>query len=98
MKHIKLLLVIVLMISTVPAIGAQSTLPWIEEYTLINYSNGQTVLEWSSETGEVLQNAAILAGDEYQITFTLNVRQTVDNAVLSLSLTSYMTQQSEATY
>jgi len=98
MKHIKLLLVITLIFSTLPAVEAQSALPWIEEYTLINYRTGQTVLAWSSDTGELLQNAPVLAGDEYQITFTLNVRQTVDNAVLTLTLNGFLAQQSEATY
>jgi len=98
MKKIKPILIITLLLTALPLVEAQSTLPWIEEYTLTNHSTGQTVLEWSSETGEVLQNAPILAGDEYQITFILNVRQTVDNAVLTLTLTSFMTQQSEATY
>ena len=98
MKHIKLLILITLILSTIPAAQAQSTLPWIEEYTIVNYRTGQTVLEWSSATGEVLQNAPVLAGDEYRITFTLNVRQTVDNAVLTLTLSSFMIQQSEATF
>lgn len=82
-----------------PAIPAQAqSLPWIEEYTLRNYSTGQTVLEWDSMTGDLLQNAPILAGDEYIITFTLNVRQTVDNAVLELTLTSFMDKMSEEYY
>jgi len=82
-----------------PAILAQAeSLPWIEEYTLKNYSTGQTVLEWDSVTDELLQNAPVLAGDEYIITFTLNVRQTVDNAVLELTLTSFMDKMSEEYY
>jgi len=82
-----------------PAIPAQAqSLPWIEEYTLKNYSTGQTVLEWDSVTGDLLQNAPVLAGDEYIITFTLNVRQTVDNAVLELTLTSFMDKMSEEYY
>ena len=98
MNQKKLLLIIILLLANIPTAQAQSSLPWIEEYTIKNYSTGQTVLEWSSETGELLQNAPILAGDEYQVTFKLNVRQTLVNAVLSLTLSSYMTQQSEATY
>ncbi|MFW6109371.1 MAG: hypothetical protein ACOC6N_02870, partial [archaeon] len=98
MKKINLLLIVILIFSVTPTVKAQSTLPWIEEYTLINYSTGQTVLEWRSETGEPLQNAPVLAGDEYQITFTLNLRQTVDGAILTLSLSNYMLQQSEAVY
>ena len=82
-----------------PAIPAQAqSLPWIEDYTLRNYSTGQTVLEWDSVTGDLLQNAPVLAGDEYIITFTLNVRQTVDNAVLELTLTSFMDKMSEEYY
>ena len=82
-----------------PAIPAQAqSLPWIEDYTLRNYSTGQTVLEWDSVTGDLLQNAPILAGDEYIITFTLHVRQTVDNAVLELTLTSFMDKMSEEYY
>lgn len=82
-----------------PAIPAQAqSLPWIEDYTLRNYSTGQTVLEWDSVTGDLLQNAPILAGDEYIVTFTLNVRQTVDNAVLELTLTSFMDKMSEEYY
>ncbi len=98
MKKINLLLIVTLICSVTPTVKAQSTLPWIEEYTLINYSTGQTVLEWRSETGELLQNAPVLAGDEYQITFTLNLRQTVDGAILTLSLSDYMLQQSESVY
>jgi hypothetical protein len=98
MKYIKLVLIITLIFSALPPVEAQSTLPWIEKYTIINYRTGQTVLDWSSDTGQVLQNAPVLAGDEYKITFTLNVRQTVDNAVLTLTLTNFMSQQSEATY
>jgi len=94
----RILLVIVILLVSMPRIEAQSTLPWIEEYTLINYSTGQIVLEWSSETGEVLQNAPVLAGDEYRITFTLNVRQTLEDAVLTLTLSSFLYQQSESTY
>ena len=88
-----------MLVLLVPAVPVQAqSLPWIESYTLINYSTGQTVLEWDSESDELLQNAPILAGDEYQITFTLNVRQTVDNALLDLTLSSYMEMDSEAYY
>ena len=55
MKHIKILFIITLILTALPTVGAQTTLPWITEYTLTNHSTGQTVLEWSSETGEVLE-------------------------------------------
>ena len=88
-----------MLVLLVPAVPAQAqSLPWIEDYTLKNYSTGQTVLEWDSVTDELLQNAPVLAGDEYIITFTLNVRQTVDNAVLELKLSSYMDKMSEEYY
>ena len=45
-----------------------------------------------------MQNAPILAGDEYEVTFTLNVRQTVDNALLDLTLSSFMQLDTEAYY
>ena len=45
-----------------------------------------------------MQNAPIITGDEYMIRFTLNVRQTVDNALLDLTLSSYMEMDSEAYY
>ncbi|MCK5670389.1 hypothetical protein KAI10_03320 [Candidatus Bathyarchaeota archaeon] len=97
MKQIKLVLIMLVLLT--PAIPAQAqSLPWIEDYTLRNYSTGQTVLEWDSVTGDLLQNAPILAGDEYIVTFTLNVRQTVDNAVLELTLTSFMDKMSEEYY
>ncbi|MBT3283653.1 hypothetical protein HN807_03605 [Candidatus Bathyarchaeota archaeon] len=97
MKQLKLVLLMLVLL--VPAVPAQAqSLPWIEDYTLKNYSTGQTVLEWDSVTDELLQNAPVLAGDEYIITFTLNVRQTVDNAVLELKLSSYMDKMSEEYY
>ena len=97
MKQIKLVLIMLVLFT--PAIPAQTqSLPWIEDYTLRNYSTGQTVLEWDSVTGDLLQNAPVLAGDEYIITFTLNVRQTVDNAVLELTFTSFMDKMSEEYY
>jgi hypothetical protein len=97
LKQIKLVLIMLVLLT--PAIPAQAqSLPWIEEYTLKNYSTGQTVLEWDSVTGDLLQNAPVLAGDEYIIKFTLNVRQTVDNAVLELTLTSFMDKMSEEYY
>jgi hypothetical protein len=89
----------IMLVLLVPAVPVQAeSLPWIESYTLKNYSTGQTVLEWDSESDELLQNAPILAGDEYEITFTLNVRQTVDNALLDLTLSSYMQLDTEAYY
>ena len=97
MKKIKL--VMIMLVLLIPAVPVQAqSLPWIEGYSLKNYSTGQTVLEWDSESDELLQNAPILAGDEYQITFTLNVRQTVDNALLDLTLSSYMELDTEAYY
>ena len=97
MKQIKL--VMIMLVLLIPAVPVQAQgLPWIEEYTLKNYSTGQTVLEWDSESDELLQNAPILAGDEYLITFKLNVRQTVDNALLDLTLSSYLEMDSEAYY
>ncbi len=89
----------IMLVLLIPAVPVQAySLPWIEEYTLKNYSTGQTVLEWDSESGELLQNAPILAGDEYIITFTLNVRQTVDNALLDLTLSSHIVMDTEAYY
>jgi len=97
LKQLKLVLLMLVLLT--PSIPAQAqSLPWIEEYTLKNYSTGQTVLEWDSVTDELLQNAPILAGDEYIITFTLNVRQTVDNAVLELKVASLMDKMSEEYY
>ena len=97
MKQIKL--VMIMLVLLIPAVPVQAqSLPWIEDYTLTNYITGQTVLEWDSESDELLQNAPILAGAEYKITFTLNVRQTVDNALLDLTLSSFMELDSEAYY
>lgn len=97
MKRVHLLLVVVLL-SLLPCAMAQESLPWIVEYEIRDYTSGQTVLEWSYESGEVLENAPILAGEEYRVSFTLNVRQTVDQAVLTLSLSDVLALESEAVY
>ncbi len=101
MKQFKLILItLVLLAPAVAPIYAQSAngLPWIENYIIKNYSTGQTVIEWDFDSDELLQNAPILAGDEYIITFTLNVRQTVDNALLDLTLSTHIDMDSEAYY
>ncbi|MCW4049838.1 MAG: hypothetical protein NWE89_08890 [Candidatus Bathyarchaeota archaeon] len=95
----KLCVVIIIVVLLTPTMGVRGqTLPWIEEFTMKNYATNQMVLAWQSDTGQLLQNAPVLAGDEYILTFTLNVRQTVDNAVLELILSNSIEKQSEEVF
>lgn len=98
MKKICLItLAFILIIPSIPHTWAEDIF-WIEEYRLEDYSTGQLILEWNSIDQRVRQNTPVLAGDEYKLTFTLNVRQTVDEARLDLRLTSAMEKQSEEVF
>ena len=83
---------VLLLVQLPPVWGAD--LPWIEEYRLDHYSTNQRILEWSSASGQLTQNAPVLAGNEYSLSFRINVRQTVDNAVLELRLSEAIEKKS----
>ena len=91
------MLFIILISVCIPVLG-QNGISWIEEYTLEDYQTGQLVLSWKAEDQQLLQNAPVLAGDEYNLNFRLNIRQTVDNAVLELRLSEEMEKQSEEVF
>lgn len=59
---------------------------WFVSYRVEDLSTKQLVLERNYETGELLQNAPMLAGAEYNITITLDIGVNAPHADLSLSL------------
>jgi len=85
------------LIELYPVWGA-TNLYWIDEYRLEDYSTNQLVLEWSSDNEQLVQNAPVLAGAEYRLSFLINVRQTVDNAVLELRLSESILKKSETVF
>ena len=92
-----IILGVLLLMQLPPAWGADN-LPWIEEYRLEHYSTSQKILEWSSSSGQLIQNAPVLAGNEYKLSFRINVRQTVDNAVLELRLSESLQKKSKTVF
>ena len=98
MKKIPFVIVVILLFSQIPLSWGADDLPWIEEYKLEHYSTNQRVLEWTSADDELVLNAPVLAGDEYRLSFTINVRQTVDNAVLELRLSESLQKKSATVF
>lgn len=96
MKKIALFIIVIIILTPTIPVKAVDDIYWIEEYRLENYATGQLVLEWSSETDELLINAPVLAGDEYTLTFSLNVRQNVPLGVLELTISNRLEKESEA--
>jgi hypothetical protein len=97
-KKIYSVILAALIILPLTAIQANDGISWIEEYRLEDYQTGQLVLSWNSGDQQVLINAPVLAGDEYKLNFMLNVRQTVDNAVLELRLSEEVEKQSKEVF
>jgi hypothetical protein len=97
-KKIYSVIQIVLLILPIAFVLGENEISWIEEYRIENYQTGQLVLSWNSVDQQLLQNAPVLAGDEYILSFKLNVRQTVDNAVLELRLSDKLDKQSEEVF
>ena len=92
-----IMLGLMFLIELYPVWGA-TNLYWIDEYRLEDYSTNQLVLEWSSDNEQLVQNAPVLAGAEYRLSFLINVRQTVDNAVLELRLSESILKKSETVF
>jgi len=59
---------------------------WFKRYRVEDLTTKQLILEGNLETGELLQNAPMLAGAEYNITVTLDIGLTAAYANLTLSL------------
>lgn len=96
-KMYSLLLGCLIVLSIIPA-WCSNGISWIEEYRLESYRTGQLVLSWNSDEQQLLENAPVLAGDEYYLHFRLNVRQTVDNAVLELRVSEGLEKQSAGVF
>lgn len=93
MRKISFIIVGILFLVQLPPVWG-ADLPWIEEYRLEHYSTNQRILEWNSGSGQLTQNAPVLAGNEYRLSFRINVRQTVDNAALELRLSESILKKS----
>lgn len=94
MRKMSLIIVGILLLAQVTPVWGADNLPWIDEYRLEHYSTNQRILEWKSENDQLTQNAPVLAGNEYRLSFRINVRQTVDNAVLELRLSESILKKS----
>jgi hypothetical protein len=92
-----IMLGLMFLVELYPVWGA-TNLYWIDEYRLEDYSTHQLVLEWNSDNEQLVQNAPVLAGAEYRLSFVINVRQTVDNAVLELNLSESILKKSETVF
>lgn len=67
--------------------GADNT-RWIEEYQIKDLTTGRLVLRHDVVKDVLIQNAPVFAGEDYNITFKINVRQNIPFAVLTLSLST----------
>jgi hypothetical protein len=94
LRKMSLIIVGILLLAQVTPVWGADNLPWIDEYRLEHYSTNQRILEWKSENDQLTQNAPVLAGNEYRLSFRINVRQTVDNAVLELRLSESILKKS----
>ncbi|MBN2336528.1 hypothetical protein JXL21_13300 [Candidatus Bathyarchaeota archaeon] len=78
----------VLILTPTLLVGGADDTHWIEKYEIKDLTTGRLVLSYDVTTGTLVQNAPVFAGAEYDITFTLNVRQNIPFAVLTLSLST----------
>jgi hypothetical protein len=67
--------------------GADDT-HWIEEYQIKDLTTGRLVLSRDVVEDTLIQNAPVFAGEEYNLTLKINVRQNIPFAVLTLSLST----------
>ncbi len=87
MKRITVLMVALLLTPAWAAEGADDT-HWIEEYQIKDLTTGRLVLSHDVVDDTLIQNAPVFAGEEYNLTFKLNVRQNIPFAILTLSLST----------
>jgi len=86
-KRITVLMVVLLLTPALAVEGADDT-HWIEEYQIKDLTTGRLVLSHNVVDDVMIQNAPVFAGEEYNLTFKLNVRQNIPFAVLTLSLST----------
>ena len=92
-----LVLLTVVLFGTFTAQGAAGEGEWITNYTVEDPSTGQLMVEVNFDTGENQTLAAIFAGSELAVTFTVNVPVTSPNTILKLT-TSMLHSQREDVY
>ena len=92
-----LVLLTVVSFGTFTAQGAAGEGEWITNYTVEDPSTGQLMVEVNFDTGENQTLAAIFAGSELAVTFTVNVPVTSPNTILKLT-TSMLHSQREDVY
>jgi len=86
-KRITVLMVALLLTPAFAVEGADDT-HWIEEYQIKDLTTGRLVLRHDVVDNVLIQNAPVFAGEDYNVTFKLNVRQNIPFAVLTLSLST----------
>jgi hypothetical protein len=86
-KRLAVLMVALLLTPAWAVEGADDT-HWIEEYQIKDLTTGRLVLSHDVVEDVLIRNAPVFAGEEYNITFKLNVRQNIPFALLTLSLST----------
>lgn len=87
MKRIIVLMVALILTPAWAVEGANDT-HWIEEYQIKDLTTGRLVLSHDVVDDVLTQNAPVFAGEDYNVTFKLNVRQNIPFAVLTMSLST----------
>jgi len=86
-KRIIVLMVALILTPAWAVEGANDT-HWIEEYQIKDLTTGRLVLSHDVVDDVLTQNAPVFAGEDYNVTFKLNVRQNIPFAVLTMSLST----------
>jgi len=86
-KRLAVLMVALLLTPALAVEGADDT-HWIEEYQIKDLTTGRLVLSHNVVDDVLIKNAPVFAGEDYSLTFKLNVRQNIPFAVLTLSLST----------
>jgi len=83
-----IVLMVALILTPVWAVEGANDTHWIEEYQIKDLTTGRLVLSHDVVDDVLTQNAPVFAGEDYNVTFKLNVRQNIPFAILTMSLST----------
>jgi hypothetical protein len=86
MKKIFVVTLMFTMLLSVNPVRAAGEDAWIVSYQLNELTTGQLILKWDAESDQLVQNAPVFAGAEYNLTFVINIRLNAPHAELTLNL------------
>jgi hypothetical protein len=86
MKKTFIVTIMIVMLLSVNPVRAAGEDAWIVSYQLNDLTTGQLILKWDAESDQLVQNAPVFAGAEYNLTFMVDIRLNAPHAELTLSL------------